>query len=55
MLIYNAPEDGGFNYWNRLLHTHVNRMSRREFNKMGSISTWRQAPPPPPLDRRTLI
>ena len=55
MLIYNAPEDGGYNYWNRLLHTHVNRMSRREFNKMGSISTGRQAPPPPPPDRRTLI
>ena len=55
MLIYNAPEDGGFNYWNRLLHTHVNRMARREFNRIDNKTTKRQSPPPPPLDRRTII
>jgi hypothetical protein len=52
MLNYNAPEDGGYNYWSRLLHTHVRRMTRREFNRIGNASTWRQAPPPPPLDRK---
>jgi hypothetical protein len=55
MLNVKAPEYSEFNYWNRLLHTHVGKMTRREFNKMGSISTGRQAPPPPPPDRRTLI
>jgi hypothetical protein len=52
MLTYNAPEDGGYNYWNRLLHTHVNRMMRREFERIGKTSTGRQAPPPPPYDRK---
>jgi hypothetical protein len=52
MLTYNAPEDGGYNYWNRLLHTHMNRMMRREFIRIGNASTGRQAPPPPPLDRK---
>jgi hypothetical protein len=52
MLTYNAPEDGGFNYWNRLLYTHVRRMMRREFNRIGNASTRRQAPPPPPSDRK---
>ncbi len=53
MLTYNAPEDGGYNYWNRLLHTHVRRMTRREFERIGKATdTRRQAPPPPPHDRK---
>jgi hypothetical protein len=34
MLTCNAPEYSEFNYWNRLLHTHVNKMMRREFNRI---------------------
>jgi len=52
MLTCNAPEYREFNYWNRLLDTHMSKIARREFNKMGSISTGRQAPPPPPFDRK---
>ena len=52
MLTYNAAEDGGFTYWNRLLHTHIDKRARREFNRIGKTSTRRQAPPPPPLDRK---
>ena len=34
MLTYNAPEYSEFSYWNRLLHTHINKMMRREFNRI---------------------
>lgn len=55
MLNTKAPEYSEFNYWNRLLHIHFDKMMRREFNKIGSTSTGRQAPPPPPFNRRTII
>ena len=55
MLNVKAPEYSEFNYWNRLLHTHVGKMTRREFNRICNTTTWRQSPPPPPPDRRTLI
>lgn len=41
-----------FSYWDRLLHTHVNKMTRREFDRIGNKTTGRQAPPPPPIGRK---
>lgn len=35
MLIVKAPEYSEFNYWNRLLHIHFDKMTRREFNRIG--------------------
>jgi hypothetical protein len=55
MLTVKAPEYSEFNYWNKLLDTHMNKIARREFDRIGSTSTGRQAPPPPPFDRRTII
>ena len=52
MLNVKAPEYSEFNYWNRLLDTHMSKMTRREFDRIGSTSTGRQAPPPPPFDRK---
>jgi hypothetical protein len=50
MLDYNA--EYGFAYWNKLLHMHVNKMMRREFDRHGNNLMGRQAPPPPPFDRK---
>ena len=52
MLSVNVPEYREFNYWNRLLSTHVNKMTKREFDRIGTNLTGRQAPPPPPFDRK---
>jgi hypothetical protein len=39
MLICNAPEYREFNYWNRLLDTHMSKIARREFDRIGNNPT----------------
>jgi hypothetical protein len=35
MLNVKAPEYSEFNYWNKLLHIHFDKMMRREFDRIG--------------------
>jgi hypothetical protein len=39
MLIVKAPEYSEFNYWNRLLDTHMSKIARREFDRIGNKPT----------------
>jgi hypothetical protein len=39
MLTCNAPEYREFNYWNRLLDTHMSKIARREFDRIGNKPT----------------
>jgi hypothetical protein len=39
MLTCNAPEYSEFNYWNRLLDTHMSKIARREFDRIGTNPT----------------